>query len=63
VLILRNENIRTRETFHEDGLYGVLVPSAHGSIAVLAADRAQLDELAARMQLAVRLMSSAAAAG
>lgn len=58
VLILRDENLGTRETFHGDGLYGVLVPSAHGSIAVLAADRAQLDELAARMQLAVRLMSN-----
>jgi hypothetical protein len=63
VLILRDENIGTRETFHEDGLFGVLVPSAHGSIAVLAADGAQLDDLAARMQIAVRPMGNAAAAG
>jgi hypothetical protein len=63
ILILRNEKISERETFHEDGLFGVLVPSAHGSIAVLAADRAQLDDLAARMRLAVRPLSNAAAAG
>jgi hypothetical protein len=30
------------------------VPTAHGSIAVLAADSAQLDDLAGRMRLAVR---------
>ena len=54
VLILRNETVDKRQGFHEDGLSGVIVPSAHGSIAVLAADSAQLDELAERMRLAVR---------
>jgi hypothetical protein len=63
ILILRNEKISERETFHEDGLFGVLVPGAHGSIAVLAADKMQLDDLAARMQLAVRPMNNAAPAG
>jgi hypothetical protein len=54
VLILRNETVTTRESFHEDGLYGVIVPGTRGSIAVLAANGAQLDELADRMLLAVR---------
>lgn len=54
VLILRNETVDKRQSFHEDGLSGVIVPSAHGSIAVLAASSAQLDDLAERMRLAVR---------
>ncbi len=61
-LILPDEHVYKREAFQEDGLFGVLVPSAHGSIAVLAADRAQLDELAARMQLALRPMPAVVAA-
>jgi hypothetical protein len=54
VLILRNETVDKRESFHEDGLSGVIVPSTHGSIAVLAASSAQLDDLAERMQRALR---------
>jgi hypothetical protein len=54
VLILRNENVDQRQSFHEDGMSGVIVPSAHGSIAVLAASSVQLDELAEHMRLAVR---------
>jgi hypothetical protein len=54
VLILRNETVDKRQSFHEDGLFGVIVATAHGSIAVLAADSAQLDDLAGRMRLAVR---------
>jgi len=59
VMILRNETVDQRQTFHEDGLSGVIVPSAHGSIAVLAASRAQLDDLAAQMRLAVRAPNDA----
>ena len=54
VLILRNETVDRRQSFHEDGLSGVIVPAAHGSIAVLAASSTQLDDLAERMRLAVR---------
>jgi hypothetical protein len=54
VLILRDETVARRQSFHEDGLSGVIVPTAHGSIAVLAASGAQLDDLAERMRLAVR---------
>jgi hypothetical protein len=59
VLILRNEPIDTRQSFHEDGLSGVIVPSANGSIAVLAASSAQLDELAERMRVAVHSSNTA----
>jgi Protein of unknown function (DUF3379) len=59
VLILRNESVGTRQSFHEDGLSGVIVPSTHGSIAVLAASGAQLDELAERMRLAVHPSNTA----
>jgi Protein of unknown function (DUF3379) len=59
VMILRNETVDQRQTFHEDGLSGVIVPSAHGSIAVLAASSAQLDDLAAQMRLAVRAPDAA----
>lgn len=54
VLILRDETVEVRQAFHEDGLSGVIVPSAHGSIAVLAATGAHLDDIAAQMQLAMR---------
>ena len=58
VLILRDEHVDRRQSFHEDGLSGVIVPSAHGSIAVLAASSVQLDDLAERMRLAVRSQSA-----
>jgi hypothetical protein len=54
VLILRNETVAKRESFNEEGLSGVIVPSVHGSIAVLAANSTQLDAVAQQMQLAVR---------
>jgi hypothetical protein len=54
VLILRSEKVDERQTFHEDGLSGVIVPAAHGSIAVLAAGSAPLDDVAAKMLVAVR---------
>jgi hypothetical protein len=59
VLILPNESVSRRETFHEDGLFGVLVPAVHGSIAVLAASDSPLDVLATRMGAAVRPASPA----
>jgi Protein of unknown function (DUF3379) len=59
VLVLRNETVTKRESFSEEGLSGVIVPSAHGSIAVLAADGAQLDTVAQQMRLAVRSQNAA----
>ena len=53
VLILRNETVAKRESFNEDGLSGVIVPSVNGSIAVLAGNSAQLDAIAQQMRIAV----------
>ena len=36
VMILRNQRVSGRRTFHEAGMSGVIVPAAQGSIAVLA---------------------------
>jgi len=54
VLVLRSETVTKRESFSEEGLSGVIVPSVNGSIAVLSADSTQLDTVAQQMQLAVR---------
>jgi Protein of unknown function (DUF3379) len=54
VLILRHEKVDARQTFHEDGLTGVIVPATSGSIAVLGEGSAQLEEVAEQMQAAVR---------
>jgi hypothetical protein len=54
VLILRNEKVNARQTFHEDGLAGAIVPAAQGSIAVLGEGSAQLDDVAEEMRVAVR---------
>jgi hypothetical protein len=58
VLLLPNETVAQRQSFHEDGLSGVIVPSTHGSIAVLAASSAPLDALAERMRLAERMQDN-----
>ena len=54
VLILRHEQVRGRQSFHEAGLTGVIVPAEHGSIAVLTQGSGEVDELAAQMQHDVR---------
>jgi Protein of unknown function (DUF3379) len=54
VLILRNQNVSARRTFHEQGMRGVLVPAPQGSIAVLTRDGANIDAAAAQMQQEVR---------
>lgn len=59
ILILQNESVGTRQRFQEGGLSGVILPSTHGSIAVLAAGSAQLDELAERMRLALHSSNTA----
>ena len=51
VLILRHEQVRTRRTFHEAGMTGVIVPAEHGSIAVLARGAPDhLDDIAGQMR-------------
>jgi hypothetical protein len=50
VLILRHEQVRAREAFHEAGMSGVIVPAGQGSIAVLARGSGSVDELAGQMR-------------
>jgi Protein of unknown function (DUF3379) len=54
VLVLRYENVKARESFHEDGMMGVITPAPHGSIAVLAKGNDNIDEVAAQVQQSVR---------
>jgi Protein of unknown function (DUF3379) len=59
VLILRNEAVTERESFNEEGLSGVILPSVNGSIAVLAGDSAPLDAIAQQMRVAVHSQNAA----
>jgi hypothetical protein len=54
VLVLRNEHVRERERFHEDGMAGVITPAPHGSIAVLARGDGDIDDVAEQMRKSVR---------
>lgn len=54
VLVLADERVQRRTTFDENGYRGVLVPSARGSVALLARNAgANLDETAARVLASV----------
>ena len=59
VLILRNLQVRGRETFHESGMNGVIVPAPEGSIAVLTRGGASMDTLVAQLQQDVRWLPDA----
>jgi hypothetical protein len=59
VLILRNLQVRGRETFHESGMNGVIVPGPEGSIAVLTRGGASMDTLVAQLQQDVRWLPDA----
>jgi len=50
VMILKHEAVRRRTNFHEAGLVGVIVPAAHGSIAVLTRGPANLDGIAGQVE-------------
>jgi hypothetical protein len=54
VMILRHEQVRERRSFHEAGMAGVIVPAGRGSIAVLARDGGDIDDVAGQMQKDVR---------
>jgi len=53
VLLLRHEQVKSRRSFHESGMTGVIVPAANGAIAVLA-HGGDVDTLASAMQQDVR---------
>jgi hypothetical protein len=46
VMVLPDEHVSSRETFHESGYAGVIVPAPHGSLAVLSRGAASMDSLA-----------------
>ena len=54
VMILRNQHVSGRRTFHEEGMSGVIVPAPQGSIAVLTRGDANIDAVSAQMQQDVR---------
>jgi Protein of unknown function (DUF3379) len=49
VMILRHEPVSARRSFHEGGMHGVLVPAGGGSIAVLARDGGDVEDLVGQM--------------
>jgi hypothetical protein len=59
VLILRKLQVKGRETFHESGMNGVIVPVPEGSIAVLTRGGASMDTLVAQIQQDVRWLPDA----
>jgi hypothetical protein len=54
VLILPDQKIKSRMSFHEDGMTGVITPTAHGSIAVLTRGNENIDAIAQQVQGSVR---------
>lgn len=46
VMVLPDEHIGHRESFHESGYAGVIVPAPHGSLAVLSRGATDMDSLA-----------------
>jgi hypothetical protein len=54
VLVLPNEKVTQKTTFHEDGMTGVITPAPHGSIAVLALGSESVDAAAEEVQQSVR---------
>ena len=58
VLILPQEKVRNRVTFHEDGMSGVITPAPRGSIAVLTLGNHDVDAVAQQVQKSVRWLSN-----
>jgi len=56
VLVLRHDNVDARETFHEDGMTGVITPAPHGSLAVLSRGNQNLDEVVQQMRRSIRFL-------
>ncbi len=57
VLILPQERVTHRTSFHEDGMTGVIEPAPHGSIAILALGSESVDAAAHEVQQSVRWLS------
>jgi hypothetical protein len=50
VLILRHEQLRSPEEFHESGMSGVIVPDGDGSIAVVIRGQGRVDDVAGELR-------------
>jgi hypothetical protein len=61
VMILRHEQVSRRRSFHEAGMSGVIVPDAHGSIAVVARGGAEVSDIAGQLGGDVQWMPEPAA--
>jgi Protein of unknown function (DUF3379) len=59
VLILPDEKVKSRMSFHEDGMSGVITPAPHGSIAVLAQGNENIDSVAQQVRDSVRWLNGA----
>jgi|SRR6185437_1193560 len=53
VIILPDEKVKHRTSFHESGISGVITPAPHGSIAVLAQGDENIDAVARQVQKSV----------
>jgi Protein of unknown function (DUF3379) len=49
VMILRHEQVSGRRSFHEADMSGVIVPAEHGSIAVVARGRGEVNDLVGQL--------------
>lgn len=54
VIILPDEKVKERTSFHESGMSGVITPAPRGSLAVLAQGDENVDAVAAEVQKSVR---------
>jgi hypothetical protein len=61
VLILRHEQVKARDAFHEGGMTGIIVPAGDGSIAVLTRGRGHADALAGELREEVHWLPEPAA--
>jgi hypothetical protein len=56
VLVMTQENVPARRAFSEGGYRGVLVPASKGSLAVLSAERTNLDAIVSTVESRVRYL-------
>ena len=54
VMVLPDEHVRNRMSFYENGLAGIIAPSQHGSVALLAQGTADIEGVARQMKLEAR---------
>lgn len=61
VMVLAQETIGARRTFQENGYRGVLVPAAHGALAIVGADPRDYDEVVSAVAARIRYGDDSAA--